>query len=69
MMPYLKGMHQTIDGWKPSMNSDGWKYTPRELVVVSKYEAKGSDTYNKELVMEIAMVKDGPTYVVFNDQA
>jgi len=29
MVPYLKGIHLTLDGWRPNRDSDGWK-TARE---------------------------------------
>lgn len=31
MVPYLKGIHATIDSWRPNRNVDGWKYPgPRD---------------------------------------
>jgi hypothetical protein len=31
MVPYLKGIHATIDSWRPGRNADGWKYPgPRD---------------------------------------
>jgi hypothetical protein len=29
MVPYLKGIHNTIDSWRPGRNEDGWKYSTR----------------------------------------
>ena len=31
MVPYLKGIHQTLDGWREGRDSDGWKLTVSEL--------------------------------------
>lgn len=30
MVPYLKGIHATIDSWRPGRNVDGWKYTEQK---------------------------------------
>jgi hypothetical protein len=30
-VPYLKGFHLTIDGWRKNRNSQGWKYLAREI--------------------------------------
>jgi hypothetical protein len=30
MVPYLKGMHLTLDGWRDGRDSEGWKITGRE---------------------------------------
>ncbi|EJK48621.1 hypothetical protein THAOC_32566, partial [Thalassiosira oceanica] len=30
--PYLKGLHNTIDGWRPNYDEDGWKMTGRRLL-------------------------------------
>ena len=31
MTPYLKGIHQTINMWRPGYDGEGWKLTPKEL--------------------------------------
>ena len=31
MTPYLKGLHQTIDSWRPFTREDGWKMSRREI--------------------------------------
>ena len=31
MVPYLKGIHQTLDSWRTGRNKDGWKLSPEEL--------------------------------------
>ena len=31
MVPYLKGIHLTIDSWRPGRDSDGWRLTAAEL--------------------------------------
>ena len=31
MTPYLKGLHQTIDSWRPYTREDGWRMSHREI--------------------------------------
>ena len=31
MNPYLKGLHNTIDGWRENRDEGGWKMTPKQL--------------------------------------
>jgi hypothetical protein len=31
MVPYLKGIHQTLDSWRPHRDKDGWKQTMKEI--------------------------------------
>jgi hypothetical protein len=31
MVPYLKGMHQTLDSWRDNRGEDGWKMTAKEI--------------------------------------
>ena len=31
MTPYSKGIHQTINIWRPGRDKEGWKLTPKEL--------------------------------------
>jgi hypothetical protein len=31
MVPYLKGLHLTVDGWRAGRDSEGWKMARREL--------------------------------------
>ena len=30
IMPYLKGVHHTLETWRSQRDGDGWKYTDRE---------------------------------------
>jgi hypothetical protein len=30
MVPYLKGFHLSIDGWRKGRDSEGWKYLSQE---------------------------------------
>lgn len=30
-VPYLRGIHKTIDGWRSFRNDDGWKFTSKEI--------------------------------------
>lgn len=32
MTPYLKGLHQTIDGWRKVRDEDGWKRPKNEVM-------------------------------------
>jgi hypothetical protein len=40
MVPYLKGFHLTIDGWRTNRDSEGWKYYSREI---RELQEKGED--------------------------
>ena len=31
MVPYLKGIHQTLDGWREGRDNDGWRISMAEL--------------------------------------
>jgi hypothetical protein len=31
MVSYLKGIHQTLDSWRPNRDKDGWKLTVKEI--------------------------------------
>ena len=31
MVPYLKGIHQTLDSWRPNRGADGWKLKQRDI--------------------------------------
>jgi hypothetical protein len=31
MVPYLIGLHMTIDSWRPNRREDGWRYSGSEL--------------------------------------
>ena len=31
MVPYLKGLHLTIDAWRPNRDFEGWKLVGREI--------------------------------------
>jgi hypothetical protein len=31
MVPYLKGIHQTLDSWRPHRDKDGWKLSMKEI--------------------------------------
>ena len=32
MIPYLNGLHMTIDGWRGNRDSEGWKLPPPSFV-------------------------------------
>ena len=49
MVPYLKGIHQTLDGWRPGRDSDGWRLTHAELKAAKDHENEMDYTYPKEI--------------------
>ena len=40
-VPYLKGVHLTLDSWRPWRKEDGWKYSLREIRAM--LEERGAD--------------------------
>jgi hypothetical protein len=36
LVPYLKGVHLTIDGWRPDRNDQGWKRRRQEIEVLRR---------------------------------
>ena len=38
MVPYLKGIHQTLDSWRSGRSKDGWKLSPEELIEFYSHE-------------------------------
>ena len=36
MTPYLKGLHQTIDSWRPYTREDGWRMSRRVIDMLRK---------------------------------
>jgi hypothetical protein len=45
MVPYLKGFHLTLDGWRGGRDSEGWKYLSRE---VREAQERGEPTGHEE---------------------
>jgi hypothetical protein len=43
MVPYLIGLHMTIDSWRPNRKADGWRYTAAEMWLRSEAEDKLED--------------------------
>jgi hypothetical protein len=39
MVPYLKGIHLTLDSWRPWRSSDGWKMTQSEITMALNDES------------------------------
>jgi hypothetical protein len=31
MVPYLKGIHQMLDSWRPNRDKDKWKLSMKEI--------------------------------------
>lgn len=38
MTPYLKGIHQTLDGWREGRDEDGWRLTISEMKAVKEIQ-------------------------------
>ncbi|KAL7564984.1 hypothetical protein ACA910_011951 [Epithemia clementina (nom. ined.)] len=36
MVPYLKGLHLTLESWREDRNNDGWKLSPTEWAAMSE---------------------------------
>ena len=53
MVPYLKGIHQTLDGWGEGRDNDGWR--------ISMAELKAAKDINDE--MQFMYSKNAPTHV------
>ena len=34
MVPYLKGIHLTLESWRPDRNEEGWRLSPKERVAL-----------------------------------
>ena len=39
MVPYLKGIHLTLESWRPDRNEDGWRLPPKEREAVLAEES------------------------------
>ncbi|KAL7576958.1 hypothetical protein ACA910_006714 [Epithemia clementina (nom. ined.)] len=53
MVPYLKGLHLTLESWREDRDEDGWKMTPRERALVNRGDDEKrdvvGDNYNPNL--------------------
>ena len=38
MVPYLKGIYQTLDSWRSGRSKDGWNLSPEELIEFYSHE-------------------------------
>lgn len=64
MVPFLKGIHQTIDSWRPNRHEDGWKMSDKEwLLLLSSVE----DENEKERLLELHSIGH-PDRVVIADR-
>jgi hypothetical protein len=43
MVPYLIGLHMTIDSWRPNRKEDGWRYTAAKMRLQSEGEEEMDD--------------------------
>lgn len=60
MVPYLKGLHLTLDGWRKFRDDDGWKMTVkqvRNLAREGKIQLTESDAIANEAPSRVAPVK------------
>ena len=46
MVPYLKGIHQTLDSWRVGRSDDGWKYKQTRDLEVDRLQNKYVQTYD-----------------------
>lgn len=53
IVPYLKGIHQTLDGWREGRDNDGWRLTHAEI--------KAAKAKNDEI--QYLYPKDAPSHV------
>jgi hypothetical protein len=60
MVPYLKGIHQTLDTWRPNRREDGWKLTPREIQLRLRAGEGGNIAPQDALDQPPARVKAAP---------
>ncbi len=60
MVPYLKGIHQTLDTWRPNRREDGWKMTPREIQLRLRAGEGGNVAPQDALDQPPARVKAAP---------
>ena len=49
MVPYLKGIHQTLDGWRPGRDNDGWKLTHAEIKAAKDHNYEMGYVYPKDI--------------------
>lgn len=55
MVPYLKGIHQTLDGWRAGRDSDGWKLTLSELKAAKDVEDQINYIYPSEAPITVML--------------
>jgi hypothetical protein len=53
LVPFLKGIHLTLDSWRFGRKEDGWKMTPKEWRLWTQHQADG-DEDQEELAYLIA---------------
>ena len=57
MVPFLKGIHLTLDSWRPGRDSDGWRLTMSEML------ARGADKEGVEEDFAVLHAKGAPEFV------
>lgn len=55
MTPYLKGIHLTLDSWRPNRDNEGWRYSPADLRHLQAAAVEYSEFYQEN--------KDAPSHV------
>jgi hypothetical protein len=43
LVPFLKGIHLTLDSWRKGRKEDGWKMTPKEWRLWTQHQADGDE--------------------------
>ena len=49
MIPFLKGIHLTLDSWRPNRKEDGWKMSNKEWL---NFLCSFADEREKEKILE-----------------
>lgn len=57
LVPYLKGLHNTLDGWRPGRDKEGWRMTRAELQAACADPQLGGSDGKEELKGAPARVK------------
>ena len=57
LVPYLKGIHQTLDSWREGRDEHGWKLSPQELYQLNQGEGDLDHTqYDKKAPVRVIAV-------------
>ena len=54
LVPFLKGLHLTIDSWRPLRKDDGWKFSHKEIG--AWLEHKANDGFGQDEIYDLLNV-------------